>query len=371
MENNLIPVVVGVRFSKVGKVYNFDASQVPDVQIGDSVVVETSRGWQIGTVAQMLPTPDSAPSGLKEIDRKATPRDLLLHQSYQARQNEVITAAKARSRELNLAGVKIVGAEYSYDGSRLGILYSSETDEKVELKSLRADMSRAFAPAQVEMRQIGPRDVAKLLGGMGACGLEQRCCSQFLCEFNSISIRMAKEQGISLTPSEITGMCGRLRCCLVYEYQQYVDSRAQLPRRNKRVMTPDGEGRVLDQIPLREAVLVEYPDGIRKEVPGSEVTILEEGAHVPPPAAVQPVEAVASEGQSEPGPAAPAQPHRPERRPERRPDRRPERRSSDRGPQPDSPEQPQANNNPPDNRPPQNRRPPQQRRRGGKKPNTP
>jgi cell fate regulator YaaT (PSP1 superfamily) len=363
MENNLIPVVVGVRFSKVGKVYHFDASQVPDVQIGDSVVVETSRGWQIGTVAQMLPTPGSAQSGLKEIDRKATPRDLLLHQSYQARQNEVITAAKARSRELNLAGVKIVGAEYSYDGSRLGILYSSETDEKVELKSLRQDMSRAFAPAQVEMRQIGPRDVAKLLGGMGACGLEQRCCSQFLCEFNSISIRMAKEQGISLTPSEITGMCGRLRCCLVYEYQQYVDSRAQLPRRNKRVMTPDGEGRVLDQVPLRDAVLVEFPDGIRKEVLGTDVTVLEEGVYVPPPVVVQKEEIPPDEPVTAVQPPAPPQSRRPDRRPDRRPaDRRPRTQGEDQ-PQADSPKQ--------ETRPPENRRPSQQRRRGGKKPNTP
>ncbi len=361
MENNLIPVVVGVRFSKVGKVYHFDASQVPDVQIGNSVVVETSRGWQIGTVAQLMPTPESAPEGLKEIDRRATPRDLLLHQSYQARQNEVIAAAKTRARELNLAGVKIVAAEFSYDGSRLGILYSSETDEKVELKSLRQDMGRAFAPSQVELRQIGPRDVAKLLGGMGACGLEQRCCSQFLCEFSSISIRMAKEQGISLTPSEITGMCGRLRCCLVYEYQQYVDSRAQLPRRNKRVMTPDGEGRVLDQVPLREAVLVEYPDGIRREVPGSNVTVLEEGMPVPPLPAAPPVENMPEVQPDFPPPVVPTQPRPQSNRPM---DRRPPPRSK-------APDQPGVDEPQPDNNPQEHRRPPQHRRRGGKKPHTP
>ncbi len=104
-------------------------------------------------------------------------------------------------------------------------------------------MQRIYPRSQVEMRQIGPRDVAKLLGGMGACGIENRCCSMFLTEFSPISIKMAKEQGISLTPTEITGMCGRLRCCLIYEYEQYVEARKNLPKRNKRVVTPRAKAR--------------------------------------------------------------------------------------------------------------------------------
>ncbi|MGE5249660.1 MAG: regulatory iron-sulfur-containing complex subunit RicT, partial [Bacteroidota bacterium] len=118
------------------------------------------------------------------------------------------------------------------------------------------DMQRMHPNSQVEMRQIGPRDVAKLLGGMGACGLETRCCSKFLTDFSPISIKMAKEQGISLTPSEITGMCGRLRCCLIYEYEQYVEARKHLPKRNKRVVTPRGEGKVVDVLPLANKVIV-------------------------------------------------------------------------------------------------------------------
>ena len=114
------------------------------------------------------------------------------------------------------------------------------------------------------MRQIGPRDVAKIIGGMGACGMESRCCSIFLTEFSPISIKMAKEQGISLTPSEITGMCGRLRCCLIYEYQQYVEARKTLPKRKKRVITPQGEGKVIDTYPLKDSVLVEV-EGIGRE----------------------------------------------------------------------------------------------------------
>jgi len=129
------------------------------------------------------------------------------------------------------------------------------------LKKLRSAMQRIYPRAQVEMRQIGPRDVAKMLGGMGACGLENRCCSMFLTEFSPISIKMAKEQGISLSPSEITGMCGRLRCCLVYEYEQYVEARKLLPKRGKRVVTPKGEARVLDVFPLKDTALVEFDEG--------------------------------------------------------------------------------------------------------------
>ena len=143
-------------------------------------------------------------------------------------------------------------------------------------------MQRTFQPSQVEMRQIGPRDVAKMMCGMGACGLENRCCSQFLCEFSSISIRMAKEQGISLTPTEITGMCGRLRCCLIYEYEQYTQARSLLPKKNRRVMTPAGEGRVLDQIPLRDAVYVVLMDDIRREFKRSEIQYIDDNGVLTP-----------------------------------------------------------------------------------------
>jgi cell fate regulator YaaT (PSP1 superfamily) len=117
-------------------------------------------------------------------------------------------------------------------------------------------MQALYPNSIIEMRQIGPRDVAKLLGGMGACGIESRCCSTFLTEFSPISIKMAKEQGISLTPNEITGMCGRLRCCLIYEYEQYVAARKELPKRNKKVVTPKGEGKVVDVVPMSNKVIV-------------------------------------------------------------------------------------------------------------------
>ncbi len=163
---------------------------------------------------------------------------------------------RARASELGLREIKVVAAEYNYDGSRLTFLFSTEGEEKVDLKSLKKDMHALYPTTHIEMRQIGPRDVAKIIGGMGACGLETRCCSKFLTDFSPISIKMAKEQGISLTPNEITGMCGRLRCCLIYEYEQYVEARKQLPKRNKRVVTPKGEGKVVDVLPMSNKVIV-------------------------------------------------------------------------------------------------------------------
>lgn len=275
MNNSATPAVVGVRFSKVGKIYHFGSNRIPDLRVGDKVVVETARGWQLGEIVQFVSPEEANGDNLKQIDRKATPPDLIQSQVCQQREPDVLAAGKARAIELRLE-LKVVNAEYSYDGSRLTIFFSTETEEKVDLKSLRQDMQKVFAPAQVELRQIGPRDVAKIICGMGACGLETRCCCKFLTDFSSISIRMAKEQGISLTPTEITGMCGRLRCCLIYEYQQYVDARQQLPKRNKRVMTPNGEGRVVDVIPLQAKVLVEIPDLGVREFARDEITLVDE-----------------------------------------------------------------------------------------------
>ncbi len=252
------PSIIGVRFSKIGKVYHFDGSAVPQVKVGEHVIVDTSRGKNLGEVAIVLaetpPPPEEG--GWRRVERRATPRDLLLKQTWQARQTEAMIECRARAAELELRGVKIVAAEYNYDGSRLAFLFSTETEEKADLKSLKRDMQKKFPGPQIELRQIGPRDVAKLIGGMGACGLETRCCSKFLTDFSPISIKMAKEQGISLNPIEITGMCGRLRCCLVYEYEQYVAARKELPKRNKRVVTPRGEGKVVDILPLSNTVMV-------------------------------------------------------------------------------------------------------------------
>jgi cell fate regulator YaaT (PSP1 superfamily) len=254
--------IIGVRFTKVGKVYHFDTSAVPDVAVGEHVIVDTSRGKHLGEVVQVLQEmPEKPEGGWRAVERRANPRDLLLQQSWQSKQTEAMINCRARASEIGLRDVKIVTAEYNYDGSRLAFLFSTESEDKVDLKSLKKDMHDLYPNTHIEMRQIGPRDVAKFLGGMGACGIETRCCSKFLTDFSPISIKMAKEQGISLTPNEITGMCGRLRCCLIYEYEQYVAARKELPKRNKRVVTPKGEGKVIDVIPMSEKVVVLIESG--------------------------------------------------------------------------------------------------------------
>ncbi len=254
------PLIVGVRFAQIGKIYHFDASTLPDIKTGDRVIVDTSRGKQLGEVALLVENPPAPPEGWKSIERIATARDLVLRRMWQQKEIEAMINCRERASQLKLVGVKIVAAEFSFDGSRLTFMFSTESEEKADLKSLRHDMQKQYTQSQVEMRQIGPRDVAKLLGGMGACGLETRCCSKFLTDFSPISIKMAKEQGISLTPAEITGMCGRLRCCLVYEYEQYAAARKELPKRNKRVVTPMGEGKVVDVSPMTMTVRVDLPD---------------------------------------------------------------------------------------------------------------
>src|SRR5260221_8273717 len=249
--------IIGVRFTKVGKIYHFDTSAVPDVTVGEHVIVDTSRGKHLGEVIQVVKeTPPKPEGGWRSVERRATPRDLLLLQSWQSKQTEAMINCRARASELHLEGVKIVTAEYNYDGSRLAFLFSTESEDKVDLKSLKRDMQNIYPNTHIEMRQIGPRDVAKIIGGMGACGIETRYCSQFLTDLSPISIKMAKDQGISLTPNEITGMCGRLRCCLIYEYEQYVEARKDLPKRNKRVGTPHGDGKVVDIHPLQDSVTV-------------------------------------------------------------------------------------------------------------------
>jgi cell fate regulator YaaT (PSP1 superfamily) len=265
--------IVGVRFYKVGKLYHFDASAFPEVRKGDRVIVETQRGSQMGEVVKFVEgaLPES---GYKPIERIASPRDLLLQQQWQAGETGAMINCRERAQQLALA-VKIVKAEYNYDGSRLTFFYSSDSEDKADTKSLQADMHKLYPETHVELRQIGPRDVAKLLGGAGACGLEQRCCSTFLTEFSPISIKMAKEQGISLSPDEIAGMCGRLRCCLIYEYEQYLEARKTLPKRNKRIGTPKGQGKVVDLNPLKQTAIV-LIDEVRYEFYRDELVPLEE-----------------------------------------------------------------------------------------------
>lgn len=247
--------IVGVRFMPVGKIYHFDASQLLDVRQGDWVLVTTSRGRQIGEVASLNPPKHGEADGpFKAIERLATNRDLALKKHWETQEISAMVFAREKAHVLNVAA-KIIKAEYAFDGSRLSFLYTVEENTNVDVERLREELQKSYR-SKVELRLIGPRDAAKIIGGGGACGLAERCCTKFLTDFSPISVKMAKEQGLSLNPQEITGMCGRLRCCLLYEYEQYVEARKLLPKRNKEVMTPGGRGKVIDVLPLKDAVLV-------------------------------------------------------------------------------------------------------------------
>lgn len=265
--------LAGVRFTKVGKLYHFDCTDHPDLKPGDYVIAETARGRQMGQIMGFIQPEGESEHEIRKILRPATPRDQALRQHWEMLQDDALRVIQEKAARMGeFREVKFVAAQYNYDGSSLTVLYTAE--DKVNPGKLWGELSRYF-PAKVEMRQIGPRDVAKLLGGYGACG-ELRCCSTFLTDFSPISIKMAKMQGISLNPSEITGMCGRLRCCLVYEYEQYVEARQHLPKRNKRIGTPFGEAKVIDVHPLQDAVTVYTEEDGRRLVYREDIIPLEE-----------------------------------------------------------------------------------------------
>jgi len=265
--------IVGIRFQKVGKVYHFSANRYRDLQVGDHVIVETSRGRQLGEVAQLVDgtrKPENGP--WKPVVRKATPRDLVARQVWEKKETEAVVNCQAKVSHLEIEGFKIISAEFTLDGDRLTFLYTYEEEKTLNLTPLRKEMQKLYR-AKISMRKIGPRDAAKIIGGMGACGLETRCCSMYMGEFCPISIKMAKAQNVSLAPSEITGMCGRLRCFLQYEYDTYVEARKKLPRAKKIVSTPMGEGRVIKVNPLKETVLVKLQESGLKEFHNDEISL--------------------------------------------------------------------------------------------------
>ncbi len=270
--SEVYPKVLGIRFSPVNRVYHYSANGL-DPKIGDSVVVETIRGKQIGIVAKIMTDFENEGEPLKPVERIATAGDLVSREIQNEKCPEAFETAQKKLAALGIKGVKILNVEFSFDGARLLVNYASENDEKVDLKALKYELQNAYPTlSNVDLRQLGPRDVAKTYKGMGACGLASRCCSRYLTEFSSISIKMAKEQGISLTPTEITGMCGRVRCCLVYENDYYAECRKNLPKKNARVNTPNGEGKVIEVFPLRSAVMVDLPEGGRREFTSDQIT---------------------------------------------------------------------------------------------------
>ena len=267
--------IVGVRFQRAGKVYYFDAADIP-VEVNDHVVVETSRGQELGQVVispqQVLSSAVTEP--LRPVVRKAQPEDLEQAEHRQKKVHKALANCQEFVEKLELP-MKPISAQYSLDGSHLTIFFSAE--KRVDFRELVRDLSRSLK-TRVELRQVGARDEAKLVGGLGRCGFPL-CCTTFLCEFAPVSIKMAKEQDIALNPMKTSGICGRLLCCLGYEYEQYRDMKEKLPQPGQEVSTPLGKARVVSTSTLKETVSVALETGVTVELPLDQITWHKE----PPP----------------------------------------------------------------------------------------
>lgn len=266
--------VAGVRFQRGGKIYNFINRISTPLNTGDFVVVETSRGLQMGWIARLrtLSSEDNL-DVLKPILRKASTQDLLLREHYKQREKDVLKQARMCAVEKSIR-LKLARADYAFDGSQITFYYG--TDYDIDLISLQQELAHRF-DTPIEFRQVGPRDVAKMMGGAGACGLPVRCCSAFLVDFKPISIRMAKEQEIPLVPTEIAGMCGRLRCCLAYEYEFYKDTRKGMPKHGAWISSDKASGRVVDRNIIKQTVTVQANNGIRTEILVANIWVNEKG----------------------------------------------------------------------------------------------
>lgn len=262
--------IITVKFKKTGKAYYFDPLDF-DIKKGDCVIVETSRGTELGTVVSGISTIDDSElkAPLKGVLRIATERDLERCAENKRREAEAfeICRQKIGAHKLDM---KLVEVEYTFDGSK--ILFYFTADGRVDFRELVKDLANVFR-TRIELRQIGVRDESKTLGSIGVCG-RSLCCSEWLDDFMSVSIKMAKEQGLSLNPSKISGACGRLMCCLKYEQDTYEDIMRRMPKPEQKVKTPDGIGTVVSVELLRGRVRTEIDDGAEKiirDYPASEI----------------------------------------------------------------------------------------------------
>ncbi|MCW5890077.1 MAG: stage 0 sporulation protein [bacterium] len=251
-------LVVGVRFRPAGQIYDFDPGLL-HLEVDDRILVETERGVSLATVA--VP-PRLRPTGraLQRVVKKADGRDLAREDRALQRERDLRATALAlfKSRRLPL---KLVKVESTLDGGRVTVFFAA--DEKQEVRDLARDLAQTLH-TRVELRQIGSRDEAKMVGGLGVCGREL-CCSSWLREFAPVSVKMVKAQGLSLNPSKLAGQCGRLKCCMRYEYDTYQELRRSLPAMGAQVESVKGNGQVVAQNLLKQTVVLRLADGERVE----------------------------------------------------------------------------------------------------------
>lgn len=265
--------VIGVRFKRPGKVYFFDAGNI-DVKVKDKVIVETSMGQEIGEVLinNKNITNNKIKSSLKPIIRVATEKDLKHFAENKEKEKEAFKICEEKIKKHKL-GMHLVDVSYTFDNAKL--LFYFTADNRIDFRELVKDLAAIFK-TRIELRQIGVRDQVRRIGGNGVCGRELCCCT-FLNNFDTVSIKMAKEQNIALNPAKISGNCGRLMCCLRYEQDAYEDKLKKLPKVGAIVKTEDGEGTVDSIEILKEIVRVKIRDGedtFYKKYPASEIKII-------------------------------------------------------------------------------------------------
>ena len=254
--------IVGINFREAGKIYYFSPEEYK-FAVGDKVIVETARGVELGMVkvANKTISSEEIVSPLKPVIRPATDADVQHYEKNRAQEEEAIAICQKKVEAHGL-GMKLVGAEYTFDNSKLIFYFTCES--RVDFRELVRDLASTFR-TRIELRQIGIRDEAKMLGGLGVCG-RKLCCANFLSDFVQVSIKMAKEQNFSLNSSKVSGACGRLMCCLRYEHEIYEEAIKQTPPTGSVVKTSDGEGVVIETKPLAREIRVKFNDGEKDTV---------------------------------------------------------------------------------------------------------
>ncbi len=268
--------IVGIRFKKAGKIYYFDPMDL-DIKLEDAVIVETARGIEFGLVSIGPREIDDSKvvAPLKPVIRKASEKDMEIHLKNLDKETEAFKICQDKIKAHNLE-MKLVDVEFTFDNNK--VIFYFTADGRVDFRELVKDLATVFR-TRIELRQIGVRDEAKMKGGIGPCG-KSLCCSTYLADFTSVSIKMAKEQNLSLNPSKISGICGRLMCCLKYEQDTYEEIRKRLPKIGSTVKTPMGTGEVIYNNTIRETVKVRIPmegEDIFDHFPISECVLIKGG----------------------------------------------------------------------------------------------
>ncbi len=264
--------IVGVRFKNAGKIYYFDPADL-EVEKNMDVVVETARGLEYGTIVVGPKEIDESElsSPLKEIVRVATDEDRQVYLEYKAKAKETFELCQQKIKEHNL-NMFLIDCEYTFDRNKLIFYFTAEG--RIDFRELVKDLASIFK-TRIELRQIGVRDEAKSIGGLGPCG-RKLCCSSWLGDFQPVSIKMAKDQSLSLNPTKISGICGRLFCCLKYEHDVYAEAIDAMPVVGALVKVDESKGKVIEVNPLLEQVRIEFNDKTIKVCHKDEVKVLQE-----------------------------------------------------------------------------------------------